>query len=315
MLGTGAVVALHGIYQFLFQVGPEGFVLFGRFMRAHGTFEQPNPFAAYLGLILPVALGLVAAAIVRNQRRVGRGWLLWASGSGLVMAVALVMSWSRGAWIGFAAGLAAMLLAVIVRNSRAAVLVLVVVLAAGFFLMLGGTALIPDSLLQRFSDFVPYLGIREVRGVEVTDANFAVIERVAHWQSALQMWTEHPWLGVGAGNYPVVYDRYAMPLWSEALGHAHNYYLNIAAEAGTVGLAAYLLLWGAALVVAWRATRRTVGWSWGVSLGVLAVVVHLCVHSFFDNLYVHSLYLQVAMLLGIQAGFLLESPHRHGQLV
>ena len=63
LLGTGALVALHGIYQFLFQVGPEGFVLFDRFMRAYGTFEQPNPYAGYLGLTLPLAVGLVVAWI------------------------------------------------------------------------------------------------------------------------------------------------------------------------------------------------------------------------------------------------------------
>ena len=38
LLGTGALVALHGIYQFLFQAGPEEFILFGRFMRAFCTF-------------------------------------------------------------------------------------------------------------------------------------------------------------------------------------------------------------------------------------------------------------------------------------
>jgi hypothetical protein len=66
-------------------------------------------------------------------------------------------------------------------------------------------------------------------------------------------------------------------------------------------LAAYLFLWGAALVIAWRATRWAKGWYWGVTLGVLGVLVHLSVHNFFDNLYVHSMYLNVAILLGIRA--------------
>jgi hypothetical protein len=37
-----------------------------------------------------------------------------------------------------------------------------------------------------------------------------------------------------------------------------------------------------------------------VALGVLGVLVHLSVHNFVDNLYVHSMYLQVAMLLGLR---------------
>jgi O-antigen ligase len=117
------------------------------------------------------------------------------------------------------------------------------------------------------------------------------------------MWSDHPWFGVGAGNYEPAYGRYALPLWPVALGHAHNYYLNIAAEAGTIGLMTYLFLWGVSVVGAWLAARRTRAWEWGVALGVLGVLVHLGVHGFFDNLYVHAMYLQVAILLGVIAPY------------
>jgi O-antigen ligase len=85
------------------------------------------------------------------------------------------------------------------------------------------------------------------------------------------------------------------------LGHAHNYYLNIAAESGVLGLAAYLSLWGMVLLACWQATRVTQGWHWGVALGILGVVVHLSVHNLFDNLFVHNMYLHLAILLAIIA--------------
>jgi len=299
ILGTGAVVALQGIYQFLFRVGPDAFMLFGRFMRSHGTFEQPNPYGGYLGLALPVSVGLVAAGVLRVRGRLRWEWVIWAAGCGALMLVALVMSWSRGAWLGFGAALVVMAVAVVVQSGRAVVLAAVLGGLLAYVLVTGGLARLPVSIVQRFSDFLPYLGVIDVRGVEVTDANFAVLERMAHWQSALDMWTDRPWLGVGIGNYEPVYARYALPLWSAPLGHAHNYYLNIAAEAGALGLVAYLLLWGAALVGVWRSLRRTSGWLWGVSLGVLGMLVHLSVHSLFDNLFVHGMYLQVAILLGV----------------
>jgi putative inorganic carbon (HCO3(-)) transporter len=300
VLSTGALAAMQGIYQFLFQAGPEGFVLFGRFMRAYGTFEQPNPYAGYLGLTLPLAVGLILAAVLPERGRVEGRWLIWATGCGVLMLAALAMSWSRGAWLGFAAALMVMVLAIVARRGRLAALAVLFVMLLAYILLAGGFSLVPPSVVQRFSDFVPYLGIVDVRGVEVTDANFAVLERMAHWQSALSMWTEHPWLGVGIGNYETVYPTYALPLWPLPLGHAHNYYLNIAAETGVLGLAAYLFLWGAALLGAWRAVRRASGWYLGVALGVLGVLVHLSLHNFFDNLFVHSMYLQVAILLGIR---------------
>ncbi len=302
---TGGLAALHGIYQFLFQVGPEGFVLFDRFMRAYGTFEQPNPYGGYLGLTLPVALGLcvVAGLGLGRWSRSSRWFTLIVAGiCAALMLAALVMSWSRGAWLGFGAAVVGMIVALVVKSGRGAVLSVILVALVAYALLAGGLAQVPPSLVQRFSDFVPYLGVSDVRGAEITDANFAVLERVAHWQAAWQMWTDHPWLGVGIGNYEPVYPRYALPQWPLPLGHAHNYYLNIAAEAGIVGLGAYLLLWGVALLQAWRAVRRGSGWELGVALGVLGVVIHLSVHNFVDSLYVHGMYLHLAILLGLIAG-------------
>lgn len=301
LLGTGALAAVQGIAQFMFQLGPEEFVLFGRFMRAYGTFEQPNPYAGYLGLTLPVAVGMIFAGFVTTGERIPTRWLVWAGGTGVLMAAALVMSWSRGAWLGAAAALGVMVIAVVARSGRAAVLGLVFVLLLAYLVLASGLSFLPPSVVQRFSDFVPYLGVVDVRGMEVTDANYAVLERMAHWQSAMDMWTDHPWLGVGIGNYEVAYAQYALPQWSLPLGHAHNYYLNIGAEAGFLGMLAYLGLWAVALLQSWRAARTASGWTWGVALGVLGVLVHLSVHNVFDNLFVHAMYLQLAILLGLIA--------------
>ena len=305
LLLGGALAALQGIYQFLFQVGPEAFILPGGFMRAHGTFEQPNPYAGYLGLTLPVAVGLAAAWLLRVDGRLPARWLFLAVGCGALMLAALIMSWSRGAWLGFAAAVGAMIVAVAARSGRGAVLAITLLVILVYVLLAGGVAVLPPSIVARFADLGPQLGLggfAEVRGAEITDANFAVLERMAHWQSALAMWTDHPWLGVGIGNYEPAYARYALPLWPHALGHAHNYYLNVAAESGLLGLLAYLLLWSLALLAAWRAVRRANGWSFGLALGVLGVLVHLSVHNVFDNLYVHAMYLQVAILLALPGG-------------
>jgi membrane protein implicated in regulation of membrane protease activity len=71
------------------------------------------------------------------------------------------------------------------------------------------------------------------------------------------MFLAHPLLGVGAGNYDPAYARYHVPGWNLSLGHAHNYYINAAAETGGIGLAIFLFLTGAMLYAAWRAARRT----------------------------------------------------------
>lgn len=303
MLVAASAEAALGIYQFLFRVGPEGFVLFGRFMRSYGHFAQPNPFAGYLGLCFPLAFSLALDAFPRLRRALqgptaGVPALLLPIVAAAVTGAAILTSWSRGAWLGLAASVAAVTL---LRGRRAMLSGVVAGVCIALALAMGGARFIPAALVQRTADLMPLAGGVDLTGVEVNDANWAVLERMAHWQAAAEMFNDDPWLGVGIGNYPVAYPRYAIGRWRDPLGHAHNYYLNIAAEAGLVGLVAYLVLVTACLIEAWRVIRHTRGSGWwnAVALGVLGILVHLCVHNLFDNLYVHSMNVQLGLALGL----------------
>jgi putative inorganic carbon (HCO3(-)) transporter len=310
LLLAGALEGLQGIYQFLFQVGPEGFILNGRYMRAYGHFLQPNPFGGYMGLLLPLAyvlaLGYWPEAARAWRRR--EGWasvgpmLLWALAviAAVIMGAALLMSWSRGALLGLAAGLACVALAL----GRRVWLALLPLALVG--LLLGPMLLerVPTDLIDRMAEALRYTAGTELAAVEITDANFAIIERLAHWNAAWRMFDSNPWLGAGAGQYSVAYPAVALPRWQDPLGHAHNYYLNTLAEGGLVGLAGYLAFLLTAGVVVWRQARRGQGWGRMVALAALGMLGHLAAHSVVDNLYVHEMYLIVAILLGLVAATL-----------
>ncbi len=301
LLAGAALEGLLGAYQFFRQAGPEGFVLFGRYMRAFGTFEQPNPYAGYLGLLAPLGIALLLAAFKDWRKAIHSAWERAAAwiGTGIAASLALagiVMSWSRGAWIGVVASTAAV---VALRGKKwAAALLAAAVLVA---LLAGGSAanLLPASILERFADIGAYFRPFDVRTVEVNDANWAVVERMAHWQAGWAMFSDRPWLGVGFGNYEAVYPAYAVGIWLEPLGHAHNYYINIAAEAGLAGLAAYLIVMAAAFVQTGKALARSAGLRRAVCAGAIGMLVHLSIHNTVDNLYVHGMNMLVGMVLGI----------------
>ena len=309
MFLAGLSEAAIGIYQFLFQVGPAGFILFDRFMRAFGTFEQPNPYAGYLGLIAPVALG-VALAVTSEQSAVNSKTVhrspftvhllivILAAAALAAMLAALFMSWSRGAWLGVGA---ALVITTVVQSRRALALSVIAAFVLTIVVLLSSINIIPSVVAERFSGVADYFGVFDVRGVKVNDTNYAIVERMAHWESAAMMFAAHPLLGVGIGNYAVAYPAYALPGWSNPLGHAHNYYLNVAAEAGIVGLVAYVILWVAAFWQGWRAVRGTRGWHRGIAAGLLGMLVALSVHNGFDNLFVHGMHVQVGIGLGIVA--------------
>ncbi len=313
LLLTGMAQALLGLYQFIFKVGPEGFLLFGgRFLRAYGTFAQPNPYAGYLGLVLPLALALTIWGLTDFRVEISDlGWrnrskifmlLLLSLPLGLLL-IALFASQSRGAWMGF---IVAAAVTFTIYNKKTAALMTSMVLAGTIIALVGAFDLnllrfntSYDLITQRVVDALSIFTITDVATIEVNDANFAMIERLAHWQAAREMWRDHPWLGVGFGNYPAVYPAYAVGRWLNPLGHAHNYLLNIGAETGLVGITVYLIFWIFTFGVLWLAVQRSHGFDRAVAAGGLGIMVHLHIHNLFDNLYVQGMYLHVAIILAL----------------
>lgn len=76
------------------------------------------------------------------------------------------------------------------------------------------------------------------------DLIFAPAVRLMTWTAAANVWLAHPVLGSGIGEGPIAV-RFVDPSGLlHVLADAHNAYLNIAAQCGTIGLAALLLLIG-----------------------------------------------------------------------
>ncbi len=307
LLGVWFIAALAqaalGLYQSFMQVGPEGFLVFeGRLLRAYGTFQQPNPYAGYLGLTLPLAYSIVLWGIGRpgtwiRAPQLGQVLLFVPAVISLgAIAVAMYASQSRGAWMGAAA---AILVASFVRSKRAAFIFGCLALSLCIIIALGTINVLPTGIVQRFADVIPAMQVSSIATVEVTDANFPAIERLAHWQAALDMWRDHLWLGIGMGNYPVVYPAYAIGRWRDALGHAHNFYLNTAAETGLVGLLLYSVFWLSVFWFSAQVIRVTHGMARAAAVGILGMLVALSVHNLVDNLFVQGIYLHIATALGV----------------
>jgi O-antigen ligase len=303
IIAAGVVQAGIGIWQYQFRgAGPIHFAILGDHYRAYGTFEQPNPYAGFLGLIWPLAAGLTWASLAeaRHKPRRLRASLhvaLFGLAAAL-MLVGLYVSFSRGAWLG--AGAAALaLVGAQPRRWWAGVGLVAAAIGMGWALTVAG--LLPASLTARLADVADITTITDVRGVNITSENFAIVERLAHWQAAEAMVDAYPWLGVGIGNYAAAYPKYATLNWPLALGHAHMIYLNVLAENGVVGLAGYVILWAAVFALTIRAIRRTTGLNRGLAVGLLGAWTHLSAHQIVDNLYVNNIPLTIGALLGLLA--------------
>ncbi len=204
-----------------------------------------------------------------------------AAAAALVILLAIVHSTARGAWLAMAAIVLA--LAAIGRARRAGVLV--AVLAAAGVLAIGAS---PD--LRREAGAMFARGGINAGRVGIYGANLDVVH-------------DHPVLGLGFGRY----ERAAAPYYAahptaDRRSHAHSDYLQMAAEAGLVGLAAFVLLYLSALRAGWLAVRRTRGPAAWAAAGAWCGVVGFLVggatqYNFGDNEVAIAMWLALAVLM------------------
>ena len=301
VVASGCLQALIGLWQFVLRgAGPGSFELTSGVYRAYGTFEQPNPFGGFMGMVWPLAVGMLLHLLKNKMTRqkifTYRILVLLTSAATILIVCALIASYSRGAWIGATIAFLIMLFFLPARRIIGAIMVIAFVAFGGVAINLG---LVPDHLESRMNSIVEYASIPDVRRTSIDETNYSIVERAAHWQAARNMVQAHPWLGVGMGNYQVVYPQYRLARWENPLGHAHNVYLNVAAETGFLGLGVYVVLWGYVFLNTIELLRRSNNWNRGITLGLLGVWTHLGVHNFVDNLFVNNIHLCLGGLLGV----------------
>ncbi|MDQ3810467.1 MAG: O-antigen ligase family protein, partial [Chloroflexota bacterium] len=215
--------------------------------RAQAWYPSPNHLALLLGRVWPF---LLAAALE------GRG-LAWPPA--LLTAVALLLTFSIGGWLGAAAAAVATL-AVLRRRRAATTLAITLAISLAVVSALAVVGVLPERLNP----------LRQTGGF-----------RVDLWLSAVAMVRDHPLLGVGLDNFAYLYQQDYLREGAIAepnLSHPHNWLLNIWLELGLAGLVAFVAL---VAIFFGRALRQR-GW---LAAGAVGAMTDLLVHGLIDNSY------------------------------
>lgn len=230
-----------------------GFGAYQETKRASGPFgvdyTTANRAGVFYAMFLPMFIAI--ALFFRRQKF----WRLAAIGGCVILAVAIMATYSRQSYL---IALVAFALLLIRRN-----IILAAVIA---LLMVPAISLLPESVTQRIAETEQQDGVGEERLDVSTTSRFEI------WGGAIEMWSEHP-LGVGVNRFKRYIGNY-VPRYA---GYdAHSIYFLTLAECGPLGLAAlfYLL---------WRLLRMGIGFTRSVprsdaegkalSLGFILVVV------------------------------------------
>ncbi|MDD4772456.1 MAG: O-antigen ligase family protein [Eubacteriales bacterium] len=216
-ISSSVIVSLVGIYQHLLGTASTRWqdleMFTGMGGRVISTFENPNVLAEYLIMAIPFAVAL----LLTRRSWMSRGAMIVACGMGLAC---LVFTMSRGAWLGFIAG---MLVFLLIYSRRT-----LVMLFLGSFAIPLLPFVLPADIVRRFTS----IG-------NMADSSTAY--RVNIWNGSIDMIRDFLWGGIGAGRgaFTIVYPSYTLA-GIESAPHSHNLYLQITIELGIFGLIAFL---------------------------------------------------------------------------
>ncbi len=237
-----------------------GMAFMGRGLNARA--EIPGLGYNALGTTLAISAALLLGLSLDGPRL---RRLLYTVGVPIV-AVGLVLTWSRGAWLGAVLGLGTLWAATANRRFWVGVVAAAVILAVA----------------------TPVLAPRwrwheaRLREVAVAEGRFS---RIAIWREVPRIVAEHPIFGTGLGTFGAVYARATGQDPSDVPPFAHDLFLNSAVETGLLGLAALLYFLGSGMqaVVRWWRRSQPGSTQRVVSASVLAAFAALMGHQLVDG--------------------------------
>jgi O-antigen ligase len=280
----------------LISVGDQGF---NQITGVSGSFGTHEALGSFLMLMLPIT----AAMGIFNKKDEARR--IAALAVSLLVTVCLAFSQSRSGWI-----------------SELVALGVLALIASKFYT--ANTA----GTKQRFMAAAPFLAFAGVAGIVVAVSgsgmdvmhraatfgagsnDISLGERIRLWHAALHMIAAKPLLGWGLGSFPYVVSKYTSVALPGALvatngvnlrNIAHNYYLQLTAETGIVGLGLYVSMMVSFFAVGVRALGKLKdGTRKMVLIGVLAAMAGQVVDSITSPSYnIASVSLFQWMLMGI----------------
>lgn len=216
MIGAAMLVSIYGVYQYVAGVPMgSGWVDAtqnpGLTVRSFGTFENPNTFAEYLIMTIPM---VVARGIQLLWERKWLKGFAFAIPGGL-LSVALLMTASRAGWLGFAFGT---VLFVLLINMK-----FIIPMVIGG---IGMIPLLPESILQRIGPI----------GSLSDSSN---LYRYNLWRSSYEIIQDFMVTGIGTGYLAF---RTITPYYMKNMApyHTHNTYIQAIVEYGLIGFVLFL---------------------------------------------------------------------------
>ncbi len=274
MIAVAAVVSLYGLYQMVTGQAATTWQDTEMFESISGricsTFDNPNVFGEYLLILIPITFARLIMTDNGNRK------FAYLIAFGLQLA-AMVLTYSRGCWIGLIAAMALML---VFTGRKIPALCFLGIFALPF--------VVPETIVERL------LSIGNT-------ADSSTSYRVFIWEGTMKMLKDFWYCGIGIGTdaFNAIYPNYALNAISAP--HSHNLYLHIICEMGIVGVfAAGGVIFQYFKHVAKAAKERKEFHP--LATGLVAAMIGYLIQGMFDNVwYNYRIYMFFFMITAIGA--------------
>lgn len=242
-------------------------------------FPDHTSYGAALAFVIPISLALARSAARKLRRLIFYGLSLF-------FAVALVLTYTRAAWLSVLVGVGVWFCWRLRIKFRSIVLVGAVLL--GLVLAFWGDI---TRWMQR-NDTASTGTLREqVISITNITTDASNVERLNRWSCALQMIAEKPIFGFGPGTYQFLYAPYqhswlltSASSFRGELGNAHSEYLGLMSESGIPAGLAFIAIVVFALVVAFKiCNTQSAGNTRNLAVGLLVGLVTYITHGLLNN--------------------------------
>lgn len=247
-------------------------------------YNDHTAYAAVIAMFIPVVIAFSRNTGYHLKYRLSAIFVF------LVMIAAMVLSYTRAAWVSLF--VAAAVYFVIAFRIRLGTILLIsaVGLALFFSFRTELTLKLERNRQQSSTDFNAHL--QSISNITTDASN---LERINRWNSAIRMFKERPFFGWGPGTYQFQYAPYQLSTEKTIIstnagtgGNAHSEYIGPLAESGVLGTVTFVLI---LLVLLYRTIRlysriddkEVRSLAMGILMGLITYVVHGSLNNFLDT--------------------------------
>jgi len=276
------------LFSWLYIIPLLGVIAYTIFNHAHLGFDEEaghwvmtpffNDHTAYgviLAFFIPVFIGFTFNKVHSKTIRLASFAVT------VILIIALILSFSRAAWISLAVSFLFYLILLFRIKIRWILIVLAVFVGIFFSFKWEILDTLEKNKQDSSADFVEH-----VQSIANISSDASNLERINRWQSAIRMFHEKPILGWGPGTYQFFYapfqrskEKTIISTNFGDLGNAHSEYIGPLAESGLFGMITMLAIVFAAIWTGMRVFKR----SENNEIKLLALVTMLALVSYFAH--------------------------------